>query len=228
MSTRRLRRVVTAIRSLPNSLRFNFAYFAPAQAVRLPVIVSHKVWLDRLDGSVDVIGEMRTGMIRIGFGEVRIFDRQRSRSIWSVEGRVVFEGGAILGHGTRIAVDRAGTVVFGSDFCITAELSIECRKEISFGSGVLISWDVLIMDSDWHSVVDGSGTRLNPDQPVEIGNHVWIGCRSTILKGSRLADGSIVAAGSVVTGQFPSPNSLVAGVPAGQARTGVTWSPDLF
>ena len=195
---------------------------------RLPklvmVIVSDRVWLDRLGGSVELAGEMRTGMIRIGFGEVGIFDRQRSRTVWRVEGRVIFEGKANLGHGTRLSVDRAGTVVFGSDFVITAESSISCSKAVSFGKGVLISWDVLIMDSDWHSVTDASGTRLNPDLTVVVGDHVWIGCRSTILKGARIANGSIVAAGSVVTNEFANPNSIVAGVPAREMRSGVTWS----
>jgi len=182
---RRLRRLLTMARCLPATFRFNFTYFPLAVASRLPVIVSHRVWLDHLAGSVELTGGIRTGMIRIGFGDVGIFDRQRSRSVWRVDGRVVFEGPANLGHGTRLSVERAGTVIFGSGFVITAESSIACRKAVSFGRGVLVSWDVLIMDSDWHAVMDPSGRRLNPDADVVVGNHVWIGCRSMILKAPR-------------------------------------------
>lgn len=212
------------VRSLPSTLRFNLAYFPLSQALRLPVIVSHRVWLDHLEGSVEVRGELRTGMIRIGVGEVGIFDRQRSRTMWRVDGKVVFEGKAKLGHGTHLAVDPGATVVFGADFVTSAETSISCSKAITFGSGVLVSWEVLIMDSDWHSVLDSSGARINPDTEIVVGDHVWIGCRSTILKGARLAPGSVVAAGSVVTHEFATPDCVIAGVPARETRAGVTWA----
>lgn len=224
MHIRQARKIALVVRSLPTTLRFNFAYFPLTQAIRLPVMCSHRVWLDRLGGTVQITGEIRTGMVRIGFGEVGIFDRERSRSIWRVEGRVIFEGSAKLGHGTRLSVDPTGTVVFGDDFVITAESAIVCRKAIRFGTSVLASWDVLIMDTDWHSVTDMDGTTLNPDRDIMIGNHVWIGCRSIILKGVSIPDGSIVAAGSIVTKGNLHANSMIAGAPASEVRTGISWS----
>jgi acetyltransferase-like isoleucine patch superfamily enzyme len=182
------------------------------------------VWLEKLKGSVEIRGAIRPAMIRIGFGQVRIFDRERSRSIWSVEGLAVFGGEVILGHGVRIAIDRTGSVVFGDGLYVSAETAIASRKGVSIGSDVLISWDVLIIDSDWHSLRDASGVRLNPDQDVEIGDHVWIGARSTLLKGARIPDGAVVAAGSVITGAFTTPNTLLAGVPAREIRSGIRWS----
>lgn len=51
------------------------------------------------------------------------------------------------------------------------------------------------------------------NQPVSIGNDVWIGCNSTILRGVSVGNGAIVAANAVVTKDVP-PYSIVAGVPA--------------
>ena len=48
---------------------------------------------------------------------------------------------------------------------------------------------------------------------IFIGNNIWIGAKATILDGTKIGDGSIIAAGAVVKGEFPQ-NSIIAGVPA--------------
>lgn len=58
------------------------------------------------------------------------------------------------------------------------------------------------MDSDFHKIFNMQNEIINLPSPVHIGNHVWIGCRSTILKGVNIPDNSVVAAGSVMTKSF--------------------------
>lgn len=48
---------------------------------------------------------------------------------------------------------------------------------------------------------------------VVIEDNVWIGCNVTILKGVRVCEGSIIAAGAVVTSDVPA-NAIFGGVPA--------------
>ena len=55
----------------------------------------------------------------------------------------------------------------------------------------------------------GEGKAL----PIKIGAGTWIGARALILPGVTIGEGSIVAAGSVVTGDVPA-NVVVAGIPA--------------
>ena len=72
--------------------------------------------------------------------------------------------------------------------------------QITFGDDCLLSWDLLIMDTDGHkviSIIDGG--ILNPSKPINIGNHVWIGCRSLILKGVNISENVIVAANSTIS-----------------------------
>lgn len=53
-----------------------------------------------------------------------------------------------------------------------------------------------------------------PQDKIVIGNNVWLGANTTILKGARIGDGCIVAAHSVVLkGDYPA-GSLICGVPA--------------
>ena len=51
------------------------------------------------------------------------------------------------------------------------------------------------------------------EQPISIGNDVWIGAHSIILGNSKIGDGVIISAGSVVSGEIP-PYSVVMGNPA--------------
>ena len=211
------------LRSIPTSLRFNLAYLPFHRAIRLPVLVSHRVWLARLNGSIDLPDDAGLGAVRIGFGSIGLFDGQRSRSVWKVDGRVVFRGRAWVGHGSRIVVEGDGVLTFGAGFRITAESTIYAVKAITFGDEVLMSWQIQVMDSDGHPIIDEEGCLSNPDQEVVVGDHVWIGSRATIVKGVRVPDGSVVAAGAVVAGQFHEPGVMLAGVPATVIRHGITW-----
>ena len=54
---------------------------------------------------------------------------------------------------------------------------------------------------------------FSEEQPIHIGNDVWIGTRAIILPGVTVGDHSVVGAGAVVTKDVP-PYAIVAGVPA--------------
>lgn len=49
--------------------------------------------------------------------------------------------------------------------------------------------------------------------PIIIGDYVWVGVNATILKGVKIGDGAVVAAGAVVVEDVP-PYTIVGGVPA--------------
>lgn len=97
---------------------------------------------------------------------------------------------------------------------------IQVYDEVRIGGGTVISWNVTIMDGDGHSLLcDGND---NKPMPVIIGKNIWIGNNAIILKGVTIGDGSVVAAGSVLTKSVPS-NSLVAGNPAKVIRSNINW-----
>lgn len=218
---RRARRLYLLIRAFPKTLLFNLRYFRLRDALRFPVIVSHRVWLMEMSGQV-ILHEKRAGVVRIGFGEVGIFDQHRSRSIWQVSGRVEFLGNAELGHGTRLSV--CGDLVLGRNFCTTAESAIIVHKRVTMGSDVLISWGSQIMDTDFHDILDCNNVVTNRPADVAIGNRVWIGCRSLVLKGVSIADGVVIAAASTVTHSIDTPNVIAGGSPARVIREDIRWS----
>lgn len=103
----------------------------------------------------------------------------------------------------------------------------EPRLSLQIGDDCMFSHRVEIMCGDAHSLDDAfTGDRLNPPKNIQIGNHVWLGAESAILKGSSVGDNSIIGFRSVVTSQIPS-CSLAVGIPARVTRNGVTWTRDL-
>ncbi|GAA1370526.1 acyltransferase [Peribacillus frigoritolerans] len=108
-------------------------------------------------------------------------------------------------------------IVVGDRTFINRRSEILCMESVNIGNDCAISWDVVITDTDYH--------QLNGEifvKPVVIGNNVWIGCKSTILKGVTIGDGAVIAAGSVVTRDVPS-GSIVGGNPAKVIKNEVTW-----
>lgn len=138
------------------------------------------------------------GAIKIGFGFVGTVDKKYCRSLWEKKGIVEFLGTSNLGIGTRIAC--SGHLIFGDKTSVNANSDFICRKKIIIGANSVFSWECLVMDTDFHEirVIDDNAVR-NPDRDIVIGNHAWIGCRTTILKGSVIPAHSIIASCSVVT-----------------------------
>lgn len=109
------------------------------------------------------------------------------------------------------------TISIGHGTYVNRRTEITCQDSVTLGERCAISWDVLITDTDYHSVNGRPRTA-----PVKIGDRVWIGARATILKGVTIGDGAIVAAGSVVTSNVPA-GTLVGGNPAKVLRDDATW-----
>lgn len=144
----------------------------------------------------------------------------------------------------RICAWGAGHVFVGNVCSIGSGTRIHARFSITLGNHVLVSWDVLIMDFDGHSLdyakrmveLDRVGSRLWPRfdrrvkkesrqselpafdaRPIVIEDNVWIGARAILLKGVTIGAGSVVAAGAVVAHDVPA-RSVVVGNPAKVTR----------
>jgi len=106
-----------------------------------------------------------------------------------------------------------------------AELAAIEGTTISIGDNCMFSSDVYLRTGDSHSVLrKGTRERINPSKSIHIGNHVWIGTKVTVLKGTRVPQDCIVGAGSLLTHAFEHPNCVLAGVPAKEVKQDVDWT----
>ncbi len=106
-------------------------------------------------------------------------------------------------------------IEIGSGVGITGGAICAVRR-IQIGDRVIIGANCTIVDSDFHPL-DATQRKgypaLGESAPVIIEADAFIGMRVLILKGSRVGQGSVVGAGSVVTGEIPA-HVLAAGNPA--------------
>jgi acetyltransferase-like isoleucine patch superfamily enzyme len=123
-------------------------------------------------------------------------------------------GDDCLLYGKVILHDSNSKITIGNRVFIGEGSELNCKKEITIGDDVMLSWGVTVIDTNAHSI--HSEQRKNDvlewkqgpafknwshvrSEPVILKNKCWIGFRSIILKGVTIGTGSVVAAGSVVT-----------------------------
>lgn len=132
---------------------------------------------------------------------------------------VLNEGTLILGqqitfrsfrYNQRLRVLPDAKLQIGDKTFLNDSVTICATQNIRIGNNNKIGDQVHIYDSDFHEVTPTSGVR---QEPIFIGDNVWIGAKSMILAGAKIGNNSVIAAGSVVKGEIPA-NCLAAGVPA--------------
>ena len=142
-------------------------------------------------------------LISIGFGDIGIFDKKYERTILQIAGTIIVGNRVTLGPGSRLCVLKEGTLYFSGRFHNSARLSVVCGNRIYLGDYVIASWDVLLIDDDFHSYIDtNTGKKNLITGKITIGNNVWLCARSVILKNSVIPNDSIVSAGTIVNSRF--------------------------
>lgn len=102
--------------------------------------------------------------------------------------------------------------------------AIVCWQDVRIGNNVRIGGNTVIYDTDFHSL-DPLERRKRPEdrtktatRPVIIGDDVFIGAHTIILKGVEIGNKAIVGAGSVVAKSIPA-GEIWAGNPARLLRS---------
>lgn len=119
-----------------------------------------------------------------------------------------------LGAHVHFDSAAAGHVAIGDRVRINAGSVIVANEMVRIGSDTLIGEYVSIRDAN-HGTKGGSPIRIQPlvGARITIGKDVWIGRGCCVLKGVTIADGAVIGANSVVTGDVPT-NAIYAGAPA--------------
>lgn len=102
--------------------------------------------------------------------------------------------------------------------------SIGERKHFFVGNDNLFATGIWVRTSDPHLLYDvDSHKRINPSASVYLGDHVWVAQGVSLLKGSRLGSGTVVAANAVLSGKTTCSNTCWGGVPAKELKSNIFW-----
>jgi len=188
--------------------------------------VRHKrpIWIGSatvIDGA-ERITFAEGGALRVGLAPFGLTSH-RDRSLIRVrEGAELHCAGVVsLQRGIRIVVD-GGRLSIGHGTNVNGlSTKILCASSVEIGAQCTFSWDVQVLDNDFHTMTVG-GVERPSVAPVRIGDQVWVGTGAIILKGVSIGDGAIIAAGAVVTKDVPA-GAVAAGVPARVVGHADSW-----
>ncbi len=127
-----------------------------------------------------------------------------------------------IAYGANIHLFAGAHLSVDANCSIGENCRILCYSNITIGEHCVIDPDVTIADSDLHTIIENGEEQARCSKGIEIGNHVWIGIGSKILKDVKIGDKSIVLPGSTVTEDIPG-GVIVGGNPATILKYNIDW-----
>lgn len=135
---------------------------------------------------------LEIGLNKVKGSKAETLVRLRKNASWDVKG---YCG---LSYGTTLEVNENAELE-SAYFTVNSNSVLIANKKITIGNDVMIGRNVVIYDSDFHSL----NNKEDISEPVTIGDHVWIATNVTVMKGVHIGDGSVIAAGITIKEDVP-------------------------
>ena len=118
-----------------------------------------------------------------------------------------------LGDENRLRAHE-GTLRVGDKVVLGRDNTVNCYLDVEIGDATIVADWVYVCDFDhvYEDVTIPIKDQGIVKSPVRIGPDCWVGTKATVLRGSMVGEGSVLAAHTVVRGDVP-PYSIVGGVP---------------
>lgn len=215
------RKIVFVLLSFPKTFYFNIRTFG-INGISLPVLVSWKTKITHtFRNAIEICGPKKTFMMTFGYGgSDGVIANKYSELCFEPGSKMLIKGKVQFAEGCSIR--NSGIIEIGNKSGMNKNSFISCYNKITIGSYFTAGWNVNIRDSDGHSMIKNG--ELKPlCSSVYIGDNVWIGAYSDVLKGVSICDNSVVAYRSLVVKPFKEGHVLIGGVPAKVIQNNIDW-----
>lgn len=139
----------------------------------------------------------------VGIGRIEHSVKMLSRE----SGKIQLGRRVVISELSKLS-SSSGVLEIGDGSFLNRNVLIACHERISIGKGCLFGPNCCIYDHN-HKVIKGRtcGNEYKT-APVAIGDNCWLGANVVVLKGVTIGEGSIIAAGCIISEDIP-PFSMV-------------------
>ncbi len=140
-------------------------------------------------------------------------------------GRLIVGPWVHVGDLTRLRAHE-GTLRIGDRAVFGRDTAVNCYLDVEIGAASMVADWVYLGDFD-HRLEPPGGGSAEPGRPIKdeglvkspvrIGPGCWLGVRSSVLRGTTMGRGCVLAAHSVARGEYAD-GSVIAGVPGRAVR----------
>lgn len=120
-------------------------------------------------------------------------------------GKLILGNKVRVHSGSRLSVTSGAELFIGDNTAINYNCIFVARESIHIGKDCTFGPNVIIFDHDhdFRGLGHMNGNAFK-NKKIIIGDNVWIGANSIILKGANIGDNAVIAAGTVVMGGVPN------------------------
>ena len=188
-------------RSLLQTIYFNFHYLPFKQAIKLPILL-YKPHLKKLKGTITIDCAVHPGMIILGKHTVSIYPNN-GIMFENHGGGIIFYGECSIGNNSAISIGSNAKLFIGKNFSASTSLKLVCYHYIKLGQDVLIGWNNVFMDTDFHSMKKiGDGSHTKGYGSIIIGDNNWFGMNCVIMKNTCTPNYCTIAGASLLNKNY--------------------------
>lgn len=191
-----------------------------AYVLHMPIRVYGKLrW--HVGGNITFEQPILRNMLIIG-SEHEDYTASAGRAELRIDGELTIGGNVRIGPDAFVGVANGARLTIGQDTFLGRDSQIHCWNEINIGSNVFMG-ETYMTDSTEHPII-----KNGEEQPllgsIKIGDGVYGGFRTMILRGAVIPPRSVIASGAVCTKDYSTNGShiMLTGVPASVKATNVT------